>query len=244
MLKDSVMIGTVAVGMAEWKYVESLVALETPGIKMFNKVEGKQGVDEGHNQLIEEFLDSEMEWLFSMDSDAALHPQTIMRLHSWGEPFVSGMAVQRYPPFWPVVYVGEAVDGKYRRDVEMIHSWVLEHQEFLTMGAPVVLEYRPDDALYPIARSGAHCLLTHRRVFEAIEPPWYVRTGSNAKKGRGSDFYFTEKVQEAGFETYIDRSVLAGHIVHGMTATLVDFLTWDNVIDYESGRLEIPIKEN
>jgi hypothetical protein len=38
-------------------------------------IEGKQGVDAGHNELIEHFLNSEMEWLLSLDSDAVVHPR-------------------------------------------------------------------------------------------------------------------------------------------------------------------------
>jgi hypothetical protein len=108
----------------------------------------------------------------------------------------------------------------------------------------MVIEPRPEDALFPIERSGAHCLLTHRSVIEAIEPPWFKRTGRNADEGRGSDFYFAEKAIEAGFQPYIDRSVIAGHIVHGHVANLLDFMVWDWCINYEEGgTLEIPLKE-
>lgn len=238
---SGVMIGTVAVGPPEWGFVKSLVGLIAPGEKTFHLVRGKQGIDEGHNRLCADFLESGDEWLLSMDSDAVLHPMTLIRLLSWDEPFVTALAVGRVAPFAAVVY-GEGNDeGLYKRETGAIRDWVRAHPQLLQLSGATVLQPRPEDALFPIYRSGAHCLLTHRDVIEAIEPPWFERTGNNAHLGRGSDFYFTEKARAAGFETVMDRSVVAGHVVHGHVATLLDMMVWDNVINYETGTIEVPI---
>lgn len=242
MIKNSVMVGTVAVGPAEWSYVKSLVSLEAPGSKTFHLVRGKQGIADGHNRLIRDFLDSENEWLLSMDADAILHPKTLIRLLSWDKKFVSAVAVGRIAPFQPVIYNNENEDGTFMREIGMTRSWVREHPSLLQVSTPVVLLPRPNDALFEIERSGAHCLLTHREVFEAIDEPWFMRSGARANEGRGSDFYFTKMVREAGYDTYIDRSVVAGHIVHGHVANLLDFAVWDTCINYDSGNIEIPLR--
>ena len=243
-MKGSVLIGTVAVGQPEWDFVQSLVAIRAPGIKAFHVVNGKQGIDEGHNRLNEVFLDTEYEWLFSMDSDATLHPDSLLRLMSWGKPYVSGLATGRIPPFWPVVFNGEKENGTFARDVDMVRDWVQKHLELMAVyNASYVIDPRPEDALWPIERGGAHCLLTHRSVIEATGPEWFVRTGTREKHGSGSDFYFTKVVREAGFETFVDRSVLSGHIVHGHVAGLLDFMVWDSVMNYETGGIEVPVKE-
>lgn len=240
----SVLIGTVAVGQPEWPYVESLVALKAPGPKMFMMVNGKQGIDEGHNQLCESFLATDMEWLLSLDSDAVVHPDTLMRLLSWEEPFVSAVATGRVPPFWPVVFNGGQPNGTFKREIAMMRQWVQRYPELIGMNKrAIVLDPRPEDALFEVERSGAHCLLVHRSVVEAIKPPWFMRCGSRGNLGGGSDFYFTKMAREAGFKTYVDRSVLSGHIVHGHVAGLLDFMVWDSVLNYETGGIEIPAKE-
>lgn len=242
MSSNDVMIGTVALGQPEWSYVKSLVSLKAPGAKVFNPVIGKQGIDEGHNRLNEEFLASGCEWLLSVDSDAVLHPDTLMRLMSWEQPIVSALAVGRVPPFACVAY-GEATEkGTHMRETDAIREWAYEHPVVMQVSTPIVIDPRPDDALMEIQRSGAHCLLTHRSVIASVTPPWFVRTGKNAKEGRGSDFYFSARVKEAGYDIYLDRSVVAGHIVHGHVANLLDFMVWDSVINYETQRIEVPTR--
>ena len=243
-MKDSVLIGTVAIGQPEWDFVQSLVSIRTPGTKAFQVVNGKQGIDEGHNRLNEAFLETDYEWLLSMDSDAVVHPDSLLRLMSWGKPYVSAVATGRIPPFWPVVFNGERENGTFARDVDMMRDWVQRYPELMAVNsASFVLEPRPTDALWPIERGGAHCLLVHRSVIEATGPDWFQRTGSREKHGSGSDFFFTAKVREAGFETFVDRSVFSGHVVHGHVAGMLDFMVWDSVINYESGGIEIPVKE-
>jgi len=243
-VKNGVLIGTVAVGQPEWDFVQSLVSLKAPGVKAFQVVNGKQGIDEGHNRLNESFLDTDFEWLLSLDSDAVVHPDSLLRLMSWGKPYVSAVATTRVLPFLPVVFNGEKENGAFGRDVAMMRDWARQHPEIMAVGnAAHVIEPRPEDALWPIERGGAHCLLVHRSVVEATAPDWFQRAGTREKHGSGSDFYFTKRVRDAGFETYVDRSVLSGHIVHGHVAGVLDFMVWDSVINYETEGLEIPLKE-
>lgn len=244
MKRDSVMIGTVAAGPPEWSYVKSLFALQVPGEKIFTLIKGKQGIDEGHNQLNEAFLESECEWLLSLDTDAVVHPMTVFRLLSWGKPFVSALAFGRIAPFGPVSYNDEQPDGTFKRDIAMMRRWLVRYPQLMQLSTHTILQPRPDDALWSIERSGMHCLLVHREVIETVQPPWFARTGRNAKRGSGSDFYFTKKVREAGFETYLDRSVVAGHIVHGHVANALDFAVWTRCIDYVEGTIKVPIGED
>lgn len=230
---NRVLVCTVTGGPPNWPYVNSIFCLRAPGEKMFRHLMGKQGVDEGHNRMIEWFLEeTEYDWMLHLDSDAVVHPNTLIRLLSWNEPFVSALAFQRKPSFAPVVYRGideSKEEGFWIRQVNMTLEWIQEHPGLIQLGQPVVLEPRPDDALYEVDRGGAHCLLTHRSVLEAIPPPWFVRSGSQVKRGSGSDFTFYKKAKEAGFRTYLDRSVVAGHLAQAVCVGAMDFIVWNNV---------------
>jgi len=229
---DRVCICTVAAGEPNWHFTESVFTLKAPGLKLFRHIAGKQGVDDGHNRIIEWFLGhTEFEWMLSLDSDAKVHRQTLMRLLSWDVKCVSALAFQRVPPFPPVCYTERHPVNKefFGRPIQRVAEWIGKHPELIHQSRAIVLDPRPDDALWEVVRGGAHCLLTHRSVLEAIEPPWFVRTGKNVKEGSGADFTFHRKAREAGFKTYVDMSVVAGHTTGGLVIGALDFLVWNAV---------------
>ena len=210
------------------RYWKSLLRLHIPGKWEYRDIQGKQGVDEGHNRLIEWFLaESGREWMLHVDADAVLHPGTLERLLSWDKPLVSALAFRRQGLRCPVLYDVEGVsvtdDDILRMDWTAARQWILSHAELLVLDGPAMVEERPGDALFPVARTGAHCLLTHRSVFQAIEPPWF-RRGDTV--GSASDFYFHREAQRAGFTSYVDRSVIAGHLNGDWCVSAIDFLAW------------------
>jgi len=93
-----------------------------------------------------------------------------------------------------------------------------------------LIEPRPDDALLEVKRTGMHCFLAHRDVFEAIEPPWFRYHEDRGVGNSGEDFYFCEKVREAGFPLYIDRSVIAGHSAGARSIGALDFVAYTSLI--------------
>ena len=226
----TVCICTVAAGSPSWPYLNSIFQLKAPGTKMFRQVGAREGVDQAHNRLIQWFLEeTAYDWILSVDSDAVLHPDTLLRLLSWEKSFVSALAFKRSPPFPPVVYTepqGDEVDC--RRPIQDILRWIGSHPQLLELRRLVVIEPRPDDALFEVIRGGAHCLLTHRSVLEGIDPPWFMREGEGAEEGYGSDFAFYRKARDAGFTTYVDLSVVAGHLTGGLCIGALDFLVWSN----------------
>jgi len=229
---SGVCICTVHAGPPNWYFMDSVLGLRAPEAKMFEHIAGKQGVDDGHNNLIAWFLDTEFEWMLSLDSDAYVHPFTLLRLLSWNVPFVSALAFQRLPPYPPVVYTDrnpDTSDGKesFLKPIARVVDWIKTYPALIDQRRAIILEPKPADALWEVNRGGAHCCLIHRSVLEAIEPPWFVRTGSRAKTGSGSDFTFHQKVKEAGFKTYVDMSVVAGHTTGDLCIGALDFMVWN-----------------
>lgn len=236
-----------AVHKPEWRYMLSLFKLRVPGGFMFKHQPGKQGVDAAHNQLIEWFLYStKIEWMLMTDSDACLHSLTLQRLMSWEKPLVSALSFGRQAPHVPIVYSEErtSIDGQveWRCQLEVVTSWLGRYPQLSTLNSPSLLVERPDDALFPVARTGTHCTLVHRSVLEAIEPPWFKRFGRGRRAGAGSDFYFHGKAREAGFESYVDLSVIAGHLLGNWCLGALDFIAWASISDYSEGDRKIVIE--
>jgi len=240
-MADRVCICTVAEGPPKsWEYMEAIFDLRAPGGKLFRHVAGKQGVDDGHNRLIQWFLDyTDFEWMLHLDSDAVVHRDTLMRLLSWDVRFVSALAFQRRPPYVPVIYTdpNPNPEGSFKRPLGLVSEWLSQHQELLALSQPVVLNPRPDDALWKINRGGAHCCLTHRSVLESIKPPWFTRSGPGESLGAGSDFTFHAKAIEQGVQPYVDMSVVAGHMVGNLCISALDFAVWNTVVEWtKNGR--------
>jgi len=240
----NIAVCTTAIGAPNWRYVESIMGLRVPGRFTFKRVHGKDGVAGGHNRLIKWFLATDNDWMLHLDADACVHPYTLERLLSWDEPLVSALAFKRAAPYVPVVFIGETNrPGEFDIALDLVKAWAREHPDLLAMNKPALVHPRPDDALVAVDRTGAHCTLIHRRVFEAIEPPWFECSGKNAWCGSGSDFDFHAKALAAGFTSYVDLSVVAGHLNGDSSIGLLDFMAWDAVTEWETKEITIPTED-
>jgi hypothetical protein len=244
---------TPAGGPPTWGLLRSLIALRGPGSGgfWFNAAEGL-GVEQARNLLIERFLQSPCRWLLFVDRDAVLHPMTVIRLMSWNAPIVAALSFARTEPPTPTVYAGAQpavasdppviVAGLdlvgYRVNWEETRGWLLAHPE-LRSNDPVILAERPDDALAPVDFTGMHCTLIRRDVLERLRPgPWFERVHPiGGPRGAGEDYYFCRMAARAGFQTYVDRSVQAGHLAGDRSVGGLAFLAWDAITDAETGEL-------
>jgi hypothetical protein len=64
--------------------------------------------------------------------------------------------------------------------------------------------------LAPVDVVGSAGLLVHRRVFEAMPPPWF-EAGSLLRHGLGEDWWFCLKAKKLGFQTWVDTALPMGH---------------------------------
>lgn len=229
-------IGVVAVDRPAWSFVDSLIRLEKPRQWTWRRV-GPLAVDVARNRLVREFLKGTDDWLLMVDADAILHPKTLARLLSWERPLVSVLAFARYGPMFPTVYRGQPEDPEKRGFViqlEETRAWLQAHPELIT-SEPTVLEPRPEDALVEVDRTGCHCVLAHRDVFEAIQAydpgPWF-KAREDYENGAAEDFYFFARAQAAGFAPCVDRSCMAGHVYGERTLAARDWLVWDYASDF------------
>lgn len=210
-------------GPPTWELLFSAVGLQVPGKRWRYIKADPSGADWARNQLVRQFLDNDdAEWLLQVDRDAILHPQTLRRLLSWDKRVISALAFTRGVPPMPIIWSGQLEDGQYITDIEGTARWLLEHE--VRTNREWLIEPRPDDALVQVERTGAHCLLVHRSVYEEIEPPWFQYHRDRTYGNRGEDFYFCSKLEAADIPIYVDRSVIAGHSAGGRSIGALDFL--------------------
>lgn len=229
-------VGIAAIGAPSWAFVESMWQLEAPegeGLRFTRQ--GPLAVDVARNEVVRAFLKHGDEWLLMVDTDAVLHPKTLVRLLSWNVPVVGALAFQRYGPCMPTVMRGQtndatnAYEALYGTQVGEIRKWILAHPQ-MAISEPVLLDPAPTDALTPVDRTGCHCLLVHRAVFDAIPGPWFA--GNPLRRHTQEDMLFCDAVRTAGYPIYVDRSVVAAHLYGDRPLGALDFIVWDSVSDY------------
>jgi GT2 family glycosyltransferase len=215
-----------------WAVEESCWNLETPdNIKLRLKRTGPNNVRYSWNMAVAEFLNSGDDWLLSWHSDVVGVPQTLMRLLSWEKPLVSALIFMRSGPIMP--HVWQKYPGKeiYSPRIVDTRKWFYAHKEYIKSFGPFVMDPRPDDALASVIFTSTSCMLIHRTVLEAmrkkVKGVWFK--WDDDYTGGGEDRNFCEHAKKAGFETFVDRSCVVGHLVGDIPTSAADFFAWDYV---------------
>jgi hypothetical protein len=162
----------------------------------------------------------EKDWLFFMDDDQTFPPETLLRLLSWDLPIVSGLYFKS--PGKPVPHLygydheeerkypegHEQADHFYMAGVNEVAAYLTRFGDQIKNGAATALLPATRADLIECDGVGGGCLLIHRRVFEAMEKPYFQ---CNPGTFIGEDFYFCRKAQAAGFKIFVDPGIICGH---------------------------------
>ncbi len=157
---------------------------------------GSTYLPEARNVIHSGFVtELETPWLFMLDSDVSPPPRIVERLlehtvHNSDIKMVGAPYRKKAEPYGPVVYrdLGDDEDGII----------VAEQYE------------GPGDGLETVDLAGAGCWLMSREVAEAIgEKPYSMAQG-------GEDLLLCRKVREAGFDLFIDWSLMCAHVGVGV----------------------------
>lgn len=180
------------------------------------------------NAVVRDFLKTDYDYLWSCHNDIALHPGTLKRLLSWDKPLVSALIFMRGGTVLPQVWKG-TVEGQegYKFSVPEMVQWFRDHPEAISW-QPVIIEPRPEDALFAVDFTVTGCLLIHRSVLEAMQDPWFL--WDDDYKGGGEDRRFFENAKAAGFEGYVDRSCVVSHLGGDAPVSSMAFMAWSATI--------------
>jgi len=161
------------------------------------------GISHNRNLLIEHFLQMDYEWFLFFDSDI-MPPFNILEMTKNGKNICSGVYYQWQEESKKLIpLVLQIKNNHYRVFDETCETDVVE-----------------------VDGVGAGCLLINRKVFEAVEKPYFM-FGYNDKGlcNLGEDLYFCEKAIKAGFKIFVDRKMICDHY---KTVTLKDVNEWRN----------------
>jgi len=231
-------IGIPHIGKLSGKFLDCYAGLVKPETGYLHIRVGGMPVDEARNELVRTFLESDCTWLLQIDSDMGFAPRSLARLakrtQEYGMRMISALCFTRYRPPVPTVFrdvTRVRDDGRefLRIQCQEMMAWLKVHPEALEK-CPCVLDLEPDDGLVRADASGGAFLLVHREVFEALDPPWFVRDGPK----KGEDFHFFERARkEAGFELWVDRSVICGHEWGEQYVGPEDFVAYQSVYQFD-----------
>jgi glycosyltransferase involved in cell wall biosynthesis len=189
--KAKVMIGVVTPGPIENASIQSIMRLPPIG-QMNVRFEDSRPLDRARNEVIEIFLDSDIQYdyLLFVDSDVVL-PRNTWKLIENDLDIVSGLYhVWMHGDVFPVIFK-KSRPGYWK--------------SYLTWEENKIV---PTDAV------AGGCLLIKREVLEKIDYPWfvmsYVMKDVNAWNW-GEDFYFSDKAIEHGYKLWVDTSVVCNH---------------------------------
>jgi len=141
---------------------------------------------ENRNYLIQKFLESDCEWLFLLDADT-VPPMNVLDMLKNDKDVCCGLYfVWMKGGLYPLAM--KKVGDKYN---------IIPDQ---------------DEPLVEVDASGGGCMLLKRKVIEALKPPYFKELQDQyGCRSKGNDFYFCEKVKEAGFKIWLDKRYVSSH---------------------------------
>jgi hypothetical protein len=201
-------------GQVLGSFCQDLVGLTVTGslnrvITGWIRLEHGPSMDLARNQITQQFLDTEAEWLLQLDTDMGFPPDLASRLLASADPdtrpIVGGLCfgMSKAQGVFPTAYLLK--DGRY---------WIVNQL--------------PDE-LFQVDGTGAAVLLIHRSVFDRItgtEWPgrWWDRLylGGNPV---GEDLSFCLRCKAAGVPVWIDPTV---PILHHKLRVPITRGMWEN----------------
>jgi hypothetical protein len=127
--------------------------------------------------------------LLFLDDDQVFDPDLLERLLAHQLDVVGALVPGKHAPFLP----------------------------YLGAGGPTAPTEAP--GLLEVEATGTGALLVRRRVFEALEPPYFWPPGE--------DVVFCRRVRELGFQIFVDTSVWVGHLAPITVWPHWDGLRWN-----------------
>lgn len=182
------------------------------------------------NKAVKEFLATDAEWLFSTHDDVVFEPETLRHLLSWNQPLISALIFMRQAPIVPHIWKAYSKGDQYAHRIKDTRQWFADHKDYIKFG-PFIMTPRPEDALVPVDFTSTSCTLIHRSVITEMSKEcgeeWFVM--DDELLGGGEDRRFFEIAARAGYQAYVDRSCVVGHLMGDIPTSSADFIAWDNI---------------
>jgi len=156
-------------------------------------------IDANRNEHVRGVLEQmQPDYIMFLDGDMTHPPDTVLRLLAQQKDIVSGLYFYGGRPFLPVALVKRETDTQYYDPVQLY-----------------------DDTPFMVDAIGMGCALIKADVFRTLDYPWFAYTEDNERqiRSRSEDMQFCESARSAGYEIWVDPTVVCGHI---KTITITD----------------------
>lgn len=149
-------------------------------------------IDQLRNDIVRFFLNTDCDYLFSVDSDIVMPKDTLNKMLHADKDMVTGVYIQRIPGTHTVEVYG-ATRGGGRTNI----PWDM------LKGKGVV----------EVAGCGFGCVLIKRRVLEGLSDPYFVyHNALTAQETVSEDVDFCMKATDSGFTIWCDTTILCEHV--------------------------------
>ena len=146
-------------------------------------------IDASRNLIVEHALEIGYDYIMWIDSDMILPKNTLTTLMSHDKDIVSGVYAYK------LIGAENAVTKRFKDKAKDIYEDI------------PLKEITESKRLIEVDGVGFGCVLTKVDVFRHIKKPWFRYTPN-----MGEDIYFCRKAQKAGYQVYLDTSILCGHV--------------------------------
>lgn len=173
---------------------------------------GSGGIVEARNKVVDQFMASDEDWLFWIDTDMGFTADTVDRLLEVADP-------DSVPVVGGLCFANREVEldgfgGFATIPVPTVYRWAQNPDG--TTGFTPWHEY-PRDQLYRCEGTGAACILIHRSVLERMRdkhgPNWYSLIANPATGGAYSeDLSFCIRLAELGVPLHVHTGVKTTHL--------------------------------
>lgn len=206
-------------------YVQSLTHLLAHDAQHYGRIVaggasimlGTSNVAHGRNQIVDQFLTTDCDWLWWIDSDMSFRPDTLDRMVEEADP-------DTRPILGALCFA--VMRGHGQEVIPTLYALTDDDPPL-----PARVTRLPEPAgVYQFSATGAGCLLVHRTVFEKVAEykptpdarpfgersfpwfefaPWQTAEGADVM---GEDLTFCYRAAAAGFPTHVDTRIVVGHV--------------------------------
>jgi hypothetical protein len=182
------------------------------------RIRAKSGsVPQNLNALVDEAIKFECTHLFIVEDDSMFASDTVLRLLSHDKDVVTGLCLQRNPPFRPYIYDGfDDVTG-------MIWRYLTDS----------------DQGLIKVCATGMGGILIKMDVFKRLERPYFYTTYVDEKEW-GQDILFAKSLHKAGIEVFCDLDATIWHATHCSLGTEYVDGRWYTIVRIDKSNIRIP----
>lgn len=173
---------------------------------------GTDGLPAARNQVAAQFLASDAQWLWWIDTDMGFAPDTVDRLLAEADPIDRPMVGALC--FANREFAADGLGGYRCVPVPTLYGW--HERDDGRSGFLPILDY-PRGETVRVDGTGSACIVIHRSVMAGVAekygPAWYVRM-TNPTTGQliGEDLSFCARAAACGFPIHVATGVPTSHL--------------------------------